>query len=48
MVELDWFTNIWRWYLRQTVLENDGGARLAHQDLEMVYKGEEKLLWLAQ
>ena len=40
MVELDWLTKMWRWYLRQTVLEHDGGARVAHQDVEMVSKAD--------
>ena len=39
MVELDWITNMWIWYIRQTVLENDGGAKLAHE-VEMVSKAD--------
>ena len=40
MVELNWLTKIWRWYLRQRVLENDGGAKLSHEDVEMVSKAD--------
>ena len=40
MVQLDWLTKMWIWYLRQTVLENDGGARLAHKDVDMVSKAD--------